>query len=94
MRNLFLPQAEEAVAERRPQGPVPFHVAFAYDGVNVPDPPRYLKRKGLAFLFEVASKPARHTICRACNRRTWTSEHGTCRKCFLAGEGGVDEVTF
>lgn len=78
---------------QRPQHPVPFFVAFGIDGVNVPKPPRRLKRKGLAFLHEVASRPARHTVCRVCNKRTWTSPGGVCRKDFLAGEGGL-EVSF
>ncbi len=91
MRNFFLPEAP--APERRPQHPVPFSTAFAYDGPNVPKPSRALRRKGLAYLHEIAAHPKRHTVCKPCGRRTFTSAGGTCRRCFLAGDGGL-EVSF
>lgn len=94
MENYFTTKGEvtEVAPERRPQGLVSIHLAVALDKANAVKPNRANRRRGLTFLYEVAARPARHTVCKHCNRRTWTSLGRACRRCFLKGEG--DDLDF
>lgn len=97
MRNLFLPEGTKTspAETERTTKPVSVHYAVAVDGANAVQPPnRAMRRKGITFLREPASKPARHGICRATGRRTWISRAGYSRQAFLDGEGDVGEVSF
>lgn len=92
MESLFNRTPPKGAPVVRSKGLVSIHLAVAIDGPNAVKPNRANRRRGVTYLYELAAKPARHTICKVCDKRTWTSRGGTCRKCFLAGEG--DEVTY
>ena len=68
--------------------PLPMPVAFRLSVPNMlRKPPRRLLRKGLAYVWAPAAFPSRHTVCRYCDKRTWTSKDRCCRTCFQRGEG-------
>ena len=98
MRSFFQPtkQVSEVLPGKNfnAKNPVPYGVAVILSDPNPPSSSRALRRKGLAYIHAPAARPARHTISRCCNKRTWTSPAGTCRKCFLNGDGPIDEVSF
>lgn len=99
MQSFFAPKSQQVSdvlpgQEFNALTPKPWRVAAILSSPNPPRANRRLARAGAAYIWAPAAYPARHGISRCCGKRTYISTAGTCRKCFLNGDGPIDEVSF
>ncbi len=100
MQNFFAPENQKQTSDVLPGVKFdatkvqPFAVAAILSSPNLPRSNRQLRRAGLAYIHAPHAFPPRHGISRCCGKRTYISEAGTCRPCFLNGSGPIDEVSF